>query len=60
MAKNPKISKETAQRAKDTARKEKQAIMGQARKNLTTQDKMRIASLNEVIESADSIINEEE
>lgn len=55
-----KISKESAQNAKDKARADKQRIMGQARKNLTTQDKMRIASLNEVIKAADSIINEEE
>lgn len=55
-----KISKTTAQQAKDKARADKQRIMGQARKNLTTQDKMKIASLNEVIKAADSIINEEE
>lgn len=55
-----KISKESAQNAKDKARADKQRIMGQARKNLTTQDKMKIASLNEVIKAADSIINEEE
>lgn len=55
-----KINKTTAQQAKDKARADKQRIMGQARKNLTTQDKMKIASLNEVIKAADSIINEEE
>lgn len=55
-----KISKSTAQQAKDKARADKQRIMGQARKNPTTQDKMKIASLNEVIKAADSIINEEE
>ena len=54
-----KITKTTAQQAKDKERADKQRIMGQARKNLTTQDKMRIASLNEVIKAADSI-NEEE
>ena len=60
MAKNPKISKESAQRAKDSARKDKQAILGQSRKNLTAKDKRDIAALNAVIEAADSIINEEE
>lgn len=55
-----KISKATAQRAKDKARKDKQAILGQARKNLSTRDKRDIAALNAVIQAADSIINEEE
>lgn len=60
MAKEPKISKESAQRAKDNARKDKQAILGQARKNLSTQDKRDIAALNAVIEAADTIINKED
>lgn len=55
-----KISKESAQNAKDKARKDKQAILGQSKKNLSTQDKRDIAALNAVIEAADSIINDEE
>jgi len=55
-----KISKETAQGAKDKARKDKQAILGQAKKNLSTQDKRNIAALNAVIEAANTIINDEE
>lgn len=51
-----KISKAEAQRAKDTARKEKQGILGQSKKNLSTQDKARIASLNAVIKAADEVI----
>ena len=60
MAKDPKISKESAQHAKDKARADKQRIMGQARKNLSTADKMKIASLNDVIKAADTIINKED
>lgn len=55
-----KISKESAQRAKDTARAEKQRILGQSRKNLTTQNKKDIAAYNAIIEAANTIINEEE
>lgn len=51
-----KISKEEAQRAKDKARKDKQAILGQPKKHLSTKDKAQITSLNAVIEAADRII----
>lgn len=51
-----KISKEEAQKAKDSARAEKQRIMGQPKKNLSTADKARIKSLNAVIKAADKII----
>jgi hypothetical protein len=54
-----KISKAEAQRAKDVARREKQALLGQAKKNLNTKDKARIASLNAVIKAADTIIEGE-
>lgn len=54
-----KISKKEAQRAKDAARTEKQKIFGQTKKNLSTSDKARIASLNAVIEAADQIIEGE-
>lgn len=53
-----KISKAEAQRAKDKARQEKQAIMRHGNKSLSTKDKARIASLNAVIEAADKIIEE--
>lgn len=55
-----KISKESAQNAKDKARAEKQAIMRDAGKRLTTTQRMRMATLNEVITAADKIINDEE
>lgn len=51
-----KVSKSEAQRAKDKARREKQALLGQTKKSLSTKDKARIASLNAVIEAADKII----
>lgn len=51
-----KINKAEAQRAKDKARSEKQVLLGQTKKNLSTKDKARIASLNAVIEAADKII----
>ncbi len=51
-----KISKADAQRAKDSARREKQVLLGQAKKNLSTKDKARIASLNAVIKAADDVI----
>ena len=60
MRSDKKISKATAQEAKDKARKDNQAILGQSRKNPTTKDKRDIAALNAVIQAADSIINEEE
>lgn len=52
-----KISKAEAQRAKDKARKEKQALLGQAKKTLSTKDKARIATLNAVISAADDVLN---
>jgi hypothetical protein len=55
-----KISKESAQNAKDQARREKQRVLGQAKKNLSTKDKQDIASYNAIIEAADTIINEED
>jgi ElaB/YqjD/DUF883 family membrane-anchored ribosome-binding protein len=54
-----KISKSEAQKAKDSARREKQAILGQSKKHLSTSDKARIASLNAVVEAADKIIKED-
>lgn len=54
-----KLSKNEAQRAKDSARKEKKALLGQTKKHLSTQDKARIASLNAVIDAADKIIEED-
>jgi hypothetical protein len=51
-----KISKADAQRAKDSARREKQALLGQAKKTLSTKDKARNASLNAVIKAADDVI----
>lgn len=53
-----KISKAEAQKVKDSARAEKQAIMRQGNKNLSAEDKRRIKSLNAVIKAADKIIGE--
>lgn len=44
-----KISKESAQNAKDKARADKQRVLGQPKKNLSTKDKMDIASYNATI-----------
>lgn len=55
-----KISKGDAEKAKASARKEKQALLGQAKKHLSTKDKARIASLNAVISAADKIIDGED
>lgn len=55
-----KISKESAQNAKDKARAEKQDIMRKANKAFTTQQKARMADLNAIIDAANTIINEEE
>lgn len=52
-----KISKREAQTAKDSARREKQQIMANANKHLSTKEKARIASLNQVIKAADKIID---
>ena len=60
MAKDHKISKDSAQRAKDKARADKQRVLGHPKKNLSTKDKMDIATYNAIIEAADTIINEEE
>jgi len=54
-----KISKEEAERAKATAKREKQRIMGQSKKNLSAQDKRDIAAQNAIIEAADHIIDGE-
>lgn len=51
-----KISKGEAAKAKADARREKQALLGQAKKNLSASDKKRIKALNAVIEAADKII----
>lgn len=51
-----KISKREAQQAKDNARKEKQGILGQSKKNLSANDKNRIRALNAVIKAADDVI----
>lgn len=51
-----KISKQEAAKAKADARREKQALLGQSKKNLSKADKSRIAALNAVIEAADKII----
>ncbi len=55
-----KISKESAQNAKDKARAEKQGIMRDANKNLTRKQSERMSQLNDIIKAADTIINEEE
>lgn len=55
-----KISKESAQRAKDEARAEKQRILGSPRKNLTSQQNERLKELSVIIDAADAIINKEE
>lgn len=55
-----KISKESAQKAKDKAREEKQGIMRSAGKRLTSEEKGRMGELNQIIKAADEIINEEE
>jgi len=52
-----KISKEEAERAKAAAKREKQRIMGQSKKNLSAQDKRTIAAQNAIIEAADHIID---
>ena len=51
-----KISKSEAMKAKADARREKQALLGQAKKNLSSKDKQRIAALNAVIKAADDVI----
>lgn len=51
-----KISKSEAAKAKADARRDKQAILGQAKKNLSTQDKAKIRALNAVVDAADKII----
>jgi hypothetical protein len=51
-----KISKANAQKAKDTARREKQTLMSTANKTLTSAQKRRMKELNEIIAAADKII----
>lgn len=51
-----KISKAEAAKAKAEAKREKQRILGQPKKNLSTTDKNRIRALNVVIEAADEVI----
>lgn len=51
-----KISKQEAMKAKADAKREKQALLGQTKKNLSSKDKARIKALNAVIEAADNII----
>jgi hypothetical protein len=55
----PKISKESAQAAKDKARAMKQQVMRDAGKRLTMAERARISDLNKVIDAANEIINEE-
>lgn len=55
-----KISKQSAQHAKDKARGEKQAIMRDAGKTYTPKQSARMRELNAIIDAADTIINEEE
>ena len=55
-----KISKNEAQRAKDAARAEKQRIMGQSKKTLSTQDKRDMKAQNAIIDAANRIINGED
>jgi hypothetical protein len=54
-----KISKQSAQNAKDKARQEKQEIMRKAGKNFTAKQKEQMAALNDVIRAADKIIDKE-
>jgi len=54
-----RISREEAQRAKADAKREKQRILGQPKKNLSTQDKRDIKAQNAIIEAADKIIEGE-
>jgi hypothetical protein len=55
-----KISKKEAERAKADAKREKQRVLGQPKKNLSTQDKRTIAAQNAIIDAADRVINGED
>jgi len=54
-----KISKKTAQEAKDKALRERQRIRSMGGKNMTSAQKKGIADQTKIIEAADKIINEE-
>jgi hypothetical protein len=55
-----KITKREAERAKASAKAEKQRVLGQPKKNLSTQDKRNIAAQNAIIEAADRVIRGED
>jgi hypothetical protein len=55
-----KISKKTAQEAKDKALRERQRLRSMGGKNMTASQKKGIADQTKIIEAADKIINEEE
>lgn len=57
MGKGFKFSKESAQNAKDAARQEKQKIMREAGKRLTSAEKARMDHLNKAIKEADKYID---
>jgi hypothetical protein len=52
-----KITKSTAKKAQDAARLEKQRIMGQSKKNLSSKEKNRIKELNGIISDAQAVID---
>jgi hypothetical protein len=52
-----KLTKNTAKKVQDEARAEKQRIMGQSKKNLSTKDKQRMGVLNGIIADAQAIID---
>lgn len=54
-----KLTKSTAKKAQDAARAEKQRIMGQSKKNLSTKDKQRMRELNGIIADAQAVIDGE-
>lgn len=55
-----KISKKTAEEVKAKAVRERQRLRASGGKNMSTQQKKDIAAQTEIINAADSIINEEE
>lgn len=55
-----KISKSTAQQAKDKAMRERQRIRSQGGKNLTSAQKKGIEEQTKIINAADTIINGED
>lgn len=52
----PRISKKQAEQFKSQARDKKARIMGQAKKNLSTEDKKELKRLNAIIKDADAVI----